>query len=156
MSTTWLRVGGGLAAFALIAIAGLGLLGGLEFEEAIDTFAVVMVVAIPAGIIAYALVEYAWTGLGSSFGPPLLLALYWRRTTRWGALAGMVTGTVGTVVSTNALELGIDIGALDASVLVGYPGSLISSWQRIGRVGRRGREGLGSLTWRREDATSCT
>ena len=61
MSRTWLRVGGGLAVFALIAIAGLGLLGGLEFDEAIDTFAVVMVVAIPAGILSYALIEYLQT-----------------------------------------------------------------------------------------------
>ena len=42
------------------------------------------------------------------------------------------------VSTTRALELGIDVGGLDACVLVGYPGSLISSWQRIGRVGRRG------------------
>lgn len=61
MSQTWLRVGGGLVVFALIALAGLGLLGGLEFEEALDTFALVMVVAIPAGIAAYALIEYAQT-----------------------------------------------------------------------------------------------
>ena len=61
MSPTWLRVGGGLAVFALIAMAGLGLLGGLEFDEAIDTFAVVMVVAIPAGILSYALIEYLQT-----------------------------------------------------------------------------------------------
>lgn len=50
-------------------------------------------------------------------------------------------GELTTVISTSALELGIDVGALDACVLVGYPGSLISSWQRIGRVGRQGRGG---------------
>jgi DEAD/DEAH box helicase domain-containing protein len=50
-------------------------------------------------------------------------------------------GDLSAVIATSALELGIDVGGLDACVLVGYPGSLISAWQRIGRVGRRG-EGL--------------
>ena len=61
MSQTWLRVAGGLLVFALIALAGLGLLGGLEFDEALDTFTLVMIVAIPAGIAAYALIEYLQT-----------------------------------------------------------------------------------------------
>jgi len=61
VSRTWLRVGGGLLVFALIAVVGLGALGGLEFDEALDTFAIVMVVAIPAGVITYALIEYAQT-----------------------------------------------------------------------------------------------
>ena len=46
------------------------------------------------------------------------------------------------VVATSALELGIDIGGLDVCVLVGYPGSIINTWQRAGRVGRAGRESL--------------
>jgi hypothetical protein len=54
-------VGGGLTVFALIALAGLAALGGLEFEDALDTFTLVMVVAIPAGIATYALIEYAQT-----------------------------------------------------------------------------------------------
>ncbi len=40
------------------------------------------------------------------------------------------------VISTSALEVGIDVGGLDACVLVGYPGTMISTWQRSGRVGR--------------------
>ncbi|MDP6409141.1 MAG: DEAD/DEAH box helicase, partial [Planctomycetota bacterium] len=56
--------------------------------------------------------------------------------------AGLRSGEVKVVVSTNALELGIDIGALDVAVLVGYPGSQASFWQRAGRVGRRGKPSL--------------
>jgi len=56
--------------------------------------------------------------------------------------AGLKSGAVKAVVSTNALELGIDIGALDVAVLVGYPGSQASFWQRAGRVGRRGKPSL--------------
>lgn len=55
---------------------------------------------------------------------------------------GLRAGEVKVVVSTNALELGIDIGALDVAVLVGYPGSQASFWQRAGRVGRRGKPSL--------------
>lgn len=56
--------------------------------------------------------------------------------------AGLKSGEIKVVVSTNALELGVDIGALDVAVLVGYPGSQASFWQRAGRVGRRGKASL--------------
>ena len=54
-------------------------------------------------------------------------------------------GEIRAVVATNALELGIDIGSLDAVVMAGYPGTIASTWQRAGRAGRRQTASLAVL-----------
>jgi DEAD/DEAH box helicase domain-containing protein len=54
-------------------------------------------------------------------------------------------GDIRAVVATNALELGIDIGGLDAVVMAGYPGAIASTWQRAGRAGRRHSSSLAVL-----------
>jgi DEAD/DEAH box helicase domain-containing protein len=58
---------------------------------------------------------------------------------------GLREGAVRTVVATNALELGIDIGRLDAAVLAGYPGTIASTRQQMGRAGRRQGLSVGVL-----------
>ena len=59
--------------------------------------------------------------------------------------AKLVSGELLGVISTSALELGIDIGGLDVCILVGYPGTVTATWQRGGRVGRADRESLVAL-----------
>ena len=59
--------------------------------------------------------------------------------------ADIRSGEARCVVATNALELGIDIGGLDAAVLVGYPGTIASTWQQFGRAGRGSKPSAGFL-----------
>jgi DEAD/DEAH box helicase domain-containing protein len=57
----------------------------------------------------------------------------------------LFTGDLTGVTATNALELGVDIGDLDACVMTGYPGTVASTWQQAGRAGRRQGESLAVL-----------
>lgn len=57
----------------------------------------------------------------------------------------LFAGDLIGVASTNALELGIDVGGLDASIMVGYPGTVASTWQQAGRAGRSSDESLAVL-----------
>jgi len=54
-------------------------------------------------------------------------------------------GDIDCVITTSALELGVDIGSLDVCILNGYPGTIAATWQRLGRAGRRNRPALGVL-----------
>lgn len=66
-------------------------------------------------------------------------------TERRDAEQAMRAGRVDGIVSTSALELGVDIGSLDVVVLNAYPGSIAATWQRFGRAGRRQQVSLGVL-----------
>jgi DEAD/DEAH box helicase domain-containing protein len=56
--------------------------------------------------------------------------------------SALFSGELKAVISTSALEAGIDIGILDVCILVGYPGTIITTWQRGGRVGREDRDSV--------------
>ena len=69
----------------------------------------VLIVAVVAAALAFQqnntildLVAYAWAGFGASFGPIILLSLFWKKTTNWGALFGMIVGAVTVIVWKNA------------------------------------------------------
>jgi len=66
-------------------------------------------------------------------------------TERRAAERDMRAGTIDGIISTSALELGVDIGSLDVVVLNGYPGTVAATWQRFGRAGRRQQPSLGVL-----------
>jgi len=63
------------------------------------------ILAIKSQTLIYTMVSYAWSGLGASFGPALLLSLKWKKTTKYGVTAGMLTGALSTVIWANVKAL---------------------------------------------------
>lgn len=84
---------------------------------AVIAFALAVLALLGASLIDK-MVAYAWTGLGASFGPPLLLALWWKRTTSRGALAGMIGGMIATIVWQNSAQLAALLDIKAAAVLI--------------------------------------
>jgi sodium/proline symporter len=90
--------------------------------------AVALVLAFRNEDLIFDLVSYAWSGLGASFGPPLLLSLRWKKTTAAGAVAGMLSGTISNIVWKNTpalydaldLKLASFLIALVVTVTVSY------------------------------------
>jgi len=83
-----------------------------------------LALAIYAKQLIYWLVLYAWAGLGASFGPAILLSLWWKRTTRAGVLAGLITGTVVTLIWYNVPAL----KALVYELVPAFLASLLAVW----------------------------
>ena len=68
---------------------------------------IAMVLALEPDSTILDLVAYAWAGFGGAFGPVILLSLFWRKMTNWGALAGMITGAVTVILWANLTEAGV-------------------------------------------------
>ena len=82
--------------------------------------------------LIYDMVAYAWAGLGASFGPVLILAIWWPRLTRGGAIAGMLVGTIGTIVWKNAPGLQEALDLKVASFVLALAATIGASLLRIG------------------------
>jgi sodium/proline symporter len=81
---------------------------------------VAIVLALTMRETVYSLVSYAWSGIGSSFGPALILLLFWKRLSRAGVYASLVTGTVATVVWKNFLEQPTGVSERLASYVISF------------------------------------
>jgi sodium/proline symporter len=102
-------------------------------------------IAVGSEDLIYQLVSYAWAGLGASFGPPLLLMLWWRGTSARGVIAGMVTGTAATMVWTNLPNLDALVSARLVSWILSLIGVYLVSrmWPDHGYKGGKGVQGHG-------------
>ncbi len=140
---------------ALIQPAHIDVDRGIRQSPATETIRVVSdLVKADRRVIAFcgsrALTERVAAGVARSLGPELADTV---RPYRSGYLAAerreieaeLASGELRAVVATSALELGVDISGLDATVLCGFPGTVASMWQQFGRSGRNRQESLSVL-----------
>ncbi len=81
---------------------------------------VALIMAFQTSDLVFSMVSYAWSGLGASFGPLLVLVLYWKGITRNGAVAGMVTGALSTVIWKNIAVLQAAVSERLASWVIAF------------------------------------
>ncbi|NIM18863.1 MAG: sodium/solute symporter [Candidatus Latescibacteria bacterium] len=81
---------------------------------------VALALALASKDLIFNMVSYAWAGLGSSFGPPLLLSLRWKKTTAYGVLAGMLSGTISNVIWKNTPTLNAALDLKLASFVISF------------------------------------
>jgi len=84
-------------------------------------------IAITSEKLIFSMVSYAWAGLGSSFGPALLLMLKWKKTTWQGVLAGMITGTISTVIWSEITVLDSFLSVRFAAFVLAFAAVMITS-----------------------------
>ncbi len=103
--------------------------GMLYLNQAITLVvgAVAIVLALTMRDTVYSLVSYAWSGIGSSFGPALVLLLFWKRLSRAGVFASLVTGTVATVVWKNLFEQPTGVSERLASYVISFAMAVLFS-----------------------------
>ncbi len=89
---------------------------------------VAVIVGLAAEALVFWLVLFAWAGLGASFGPTSILALYWRRTTRAGVIAGLITGTAITFIWELTPALSSRLYELIPAFVGGLIATVVVSW----------------------------
>lgn len=83
--------------------------------------------ALSANDSIFSLVSYAWSGIGSSFGPALLLVLFWKNVSRAGVIASLISGTLGTIVWKELFEKPTDISERLASFIFAFTMAVLFS-----------------------------